>query len=171
MKKHSPVIFVMAACLAGFIAQSSAFAQTTNSVWGVSVVSTLSVDKEAATTDPATVTFLSDGTFGVLVGSTELDGTYTNTTKSLTLTFSTNSVASLESNVVDVISSDVSPEVVVTFKSAKLSKISIKDGVPVKATDKISGKGSLTEGTKTRSKSFSFTYLFTDWTNTFGTTF
>jgi hypothetical protein len=171
MKKHSRIIFVMAACLAGFIGQSGALAASTNSVWGVTVVSTLSVDKAAATSDPATFTFLSDGTFGVLVGSTALDGTYTNTTKSLTLTFSTNSVASLESNVVNIISSDVSPEVVVTFKSSKLSKIKLKDGVPGKVTDKISGKGSLTEGTKTRSKSFSFTYLFTDWTNTFGTTF
>ncbi len=41
MKKHTRIIFVMTACLAGFIAQSPAHAATTNSVWNVNAVSTL----------------------------------------------------------------------------------------------------------------------------------
>ena len=168
MKKHSRIIFSMAACLAVFIGQSGAFAATTNSVWDVSVVSTLSVDKSATTTDPGTVTFLSDGTFSLVVDANEFDGTYTNTTKALTLTFSPTGVAGLESNVVDFIHSDIGSEIAVSIKSSKLSKIKLKDGVPGKVTDKISGKGSLTVEGKTRSKSFSFTYLITDWVVSLG---
>ena len=166
MKKHSRIIFVMAACLAGFIGQSGALAASTNSVWSLNAVSSLSAGKiKDAETNAATATFLSDGTFGLLVGSSTLNGTYTNTTKSLTMTFSTNSVVALESNAYDFVTSLVPSEITITIsKIGKLSKIQLKDGVPVKATAKISGKGSETVSGKTKSKSFSVTDLLIDWT-------
>ncbi len=56
MKKHSRIIFVMAACLVGFIGQLAAVRrQSTNSVWGVTAVSALSGKiKDADDTNAAT---------------------------------------------------------------------------------------------------------------------
>lgn len=161
----------MAACLAVFIGQSGAFAQTTNSVWDLTAITELSAGKiKDTSTNSANAVFLSDGTFALVHGTNQYDGTYTNTTKSLTVTFSPSALAALESNVVILISSEV-PGVTVTIKSSKFSKIKLLDGVPVKVSDKISGKGSETIDGKTRSKSFKFTTLYTEWTLSSGTVF
>jgi hypothetical protein len=173
MKKQSRVIFFMAAGVAMFVGQLAAFGQTTNSVWDVSAVTELSAGKtKDLSTNSVTAVFLSDGTFDLTAGTNVFDGTYTNTTKALTVTFSTNSVAALESNVVDFIHNQLDPEIVVTIKSSKFSKIKLsKTGVPVSVSDKISGKGSLTVEGKTKSKGFTFSTLWTSWTLTSGTNF
>ena len=172
MKKHSLVVFFTAACLTGFMGQLAAVGQTTNSAWNVTAINTLSAGKiKDAGTNSATAVFLSDGTFSVLVGTNEFGGTYTNTTKSLTVTFNAGAVTGLESNAVDFIAARVPAGVTLSIKSSKFSKIQVKNGVPVKVSDKISGKGSETVGGKTRSKSFTFTYLLTDWVLSSGANF
>lgn len=171
MKKHSLVKFFMAACLAGFMGQLAAVGQTTNSVWDVTAVSALSAGKiKGSVTNSATAVFLSDGSFALVSGTNSYGGTYTNTTKSLTVTFSPSGLATLESNVVELITTDV-PGVTISIKSSKLSKIKLLNGVPVKVADKISGKGTETIGGKTRSKSFSFTTSWTTWTLSSGEIF
>jgi hypothetical protein len=171
MKKHSLVRFFMAACLAGFMGQLAAFGQTTNSVWNVNAVSALSAGKIKDTqSNSATAVFLSNGSCSFSIGSREIDGTYTNTTKSLAITLSTNGVAALESNAYDFVTSLVPSGVTISIKSSKFpTKIALKDGIPVKAEDKISGKGSEVVKGKTKSKSFTVTDLLIDWSLSSGT--
>jgi hypothetical protein len=173
MKKRSRIIFVMAACLAGFIGQSPARAATTNSVWDVTAVSTLKAGKiKDVATNAATAVFLSDGTCSILVGSDEFDGTYTNTTRTLKITFSPGGVAALESNAFDFATSLVPSGITITIKNiSKLPSIQLKNGVPVKATERISGKGSETVRGRTASRSFTVTDLLIAWTLSSGTNF
>jgi len=172
MKKHALVKFFMAACLAGFMGQLAAVGQTTNSAWSVTAVTELKAGKiKDLSTNSVTAVFLSDGTFNLTAGTNVFDGTYTNTTKALTVTFSTNSVAALDSNVVDFIHNEVSTDIVVSIKSSKFSKIKLKNGAPVSVSDKISGKGTLVIEGKTKSESFSFSTLWTAWTLSSGTNF
>lgn len=173
MKKQSRVIFFMAACLAIFVGQLTAFGASTNSVWSVNAVTELKAGKtKDLSTNSVTAVFLSDGTFNLLAGTNVFDGTYTNTTKALTVTFSPGSVTALESNVVDFIHNQLDPDIVVTIKSSKFSKVKLsKTGIPVSVSDKISGKGSLTIEGKTKSKGFSFSTLWTAWTLSSGTAF
>jgi hypothetical protein len=173
MKKHTLVKFFMAACLAGLMGQVAAFGQTTVSSWNITAVTELKAGKtQDLSTNSATATFLSDGTFTLLAGTNTFGGTYTNTTKALTVTFSAGSVIGLDSNVVDFIHSNVGAEVVVSIKSSKFSKIKLsKTGIPVSVSDKISGKGSITVSGKTKSKGFSFTTLWTEWVLSSGTAF
>jgi hypothetical protein len=173
MKKHYGIVFIMAACVVGFIGQLAASGATTNSVWDVTAVATLKAGKlKAVETNAATAVFLSDGTCSILVGSDEFDGTYTNTTRALKITFSPAGVAALESNAFDFATSQVPSGITITIKSAsKLPSIQLKSGVPVKATERISGKGSETVGRRTASKSFTDTDLLINWTLSSGTTF
>jgi hypothetical protein len=173
MKRHTRVIFFMAACLAGFIGQSPARAANTNSVWDVTAVTTLKAGKiKDVVTNAATAVFLSDGTCSIVVGSDEFDGTYTNTTRSLKITFSPGGVAALESNAFDFATSLVPSGITISIKSAsKLSPIQLKNGVPVKATERISGKGSAIVRGRTASRSFTVTDLLIDWTLSSGTAF
>ena len=172
MKKRSRIIFVMAACLAGFIGQSPAHAANTNSTWNVTAISKLKAGKiKDIATNAATAVFLSDGTCNITVGSDEFDGTYTNTTRTLKITFTAGGVAALESNAFDFATSEV-PEVTITItKAAKLGSIQLKNGVPVKASEKISGKGSLTVRGRTLSRAFTDTDLLVNWTLSSGTIF
>jgi hypothetical protein len=169
MKKHSLVKFFMAACLAGFMGQLAALGQTTNSAWNVTAISALSAGKlKSADTNSATAVFLSDGSCSFSIGSRSVTGTYTNTTKSLAITLNPAGVAAIESNAFDQATALV-PEAVITIKSSKFpTKIALKDGVPVKASDKISGKGSITVNEKTKSKSFTVTDTLVDWVATSG---
>ena len=166
MKRHSEIILITAACLAGFIGQLSALGQSTNSAWNLTAVSSLSAGKIKDTqSNSATAVFLSDGTCLFSIGSSSIDGTYTNTTKSLAITLSANGVAAVESNAFDFVTSVVPSGVTISIKGSKFStKIALKNGVPVKAEDKISGKGSEVVRGKTRSKSFTVTDLLIDWT-------
>jgi len=173
MKRHSRIIFVMATCLAGFIGQLAAGGATTNSVWDLTAVSTLKAGKiKDASTNAATAVFLSDGTCSILVGSDEFDGTYTNTTRSLKITFSAGGVAALASNAFDFATSLVPSGITISIKSiSKLPSIQLKNGIPVKATERISGKGSATVRGRTASKSFTVTDLLINWTLSSGTIF
>jgi len=173
MKKHTLVKFFMAACLAGFMGQLAAFGQTTNSSWNIAAVTELKAGKTMdLSTNSATAVFLSDGTFSLASGTNTFGGTYTNTTKALTVTFSAGSVTALENDVVDFIHNNLSSAIAVSIKSSKFSKIKLsKTGIPVSVSDKISGKGSLTINGKTKSKGFSFTTLWTSWTLSSGTAF
>jgi len=173
MKKHSGVVFIVAASLVGFIGQLAASGATTNSVWDVTAVSTLKAPKlKVIETNAATAVFLSDGTCSITVGSDEFDGTYTNTTRSLKITFSPGGVSALESNAFNFATSQVPSGITITIKSAsKLPSIQLKDGVPVKATERISGKGSETVRGRTASRSFTVTDLLIDWTFSSGTSF
>jgi hypothetical protein len=173
MRKHSRVIFFVVACLAGFMGQLAAFGATTNSVWNLTSVSTFRAGKiHVARTNAASAVFLSDGTCGLLIGADEFGGTYTNNTRQLKLTLGTGGVAALKSNAVVLIQAQVPSGVTITVKSVKFNKnITLKNGVPVKATDTISGKGCETVGTRTKCKSFSLKTLWTNWTLTSGTDF
>jgi hypothetical protein len=173
MKKHTRIVCFMAVCLVGFMGQLAAFGATTNSVWTLTSISTFKLSKiNVAQTNPVTAVFLSDGTCSILVGSDEFDGTYTNTTRTLKITFSPAGVAALESNAFNFATSQVPSGITITIKSAsKLPSIQLKSGVPVKATERISGKGSETVGRRTASKSFTDTDLLIDWTLSSGTNF
>jgi hypothetical protein len=170
MKKHSLVKFFMAACLAGFMGQLAALGQSTNSSWNVTAVSALSAGKiKSADTNSATAVFLSDGTCNFSIGSRSVTGTYTNTSKSLAITLNPAGVAAIESNAFDQATALVPSEVTITIKDSKFpKKIALKDGVPVKASDKISGKGSETVNGKTKSKSFTVTDTLVNWVATSG---
>lgn len=175
MKKHTRVVCFMAACLVGFMGQLAAFGATTNSVWSLTSISTFKLSKiNVAQTNPVTAVFLSDGTASLNFGTNDFAATYTNTTKQLTLTPGAGGVAGLASNAVDLVSAAINdPAVVLTIKSVKItSKIKLsKTGVPEKSTDTVSGKGSLTVGTKTKSKSFTVKTLWTNWVLSSGTVF
>ena len=173
MKKHSRVVLFMAVCLAGFIGQLAAVGATTNSVWDLTSISSFKAGKiKVAETNAASAVFLSDGTCSLLVGANEFAGSYTNNTKQVTLTLGAGGLTALKSNVVDLIQAQVGSGVTITVKSVKFSKIKLsKTGVPVLATDTVSGKGSETIGGKVKSKSFSLKTLWTDWTLSSGTHF
>ncbi len=173
MKRRSQIIFVMAACLAGFAGQLAAVGATTNSVWNVNAVSTLKAGKiKDAETNAATATFLSDGTCSIVVGSDEFDGTYTNTTRTLKITLTPGGLTALGSNAFDFATSLVPSEITISIKKVgKLSSIQLKNGVPVKASDTISGKGSETVRGRTASRSFTVSDLLIDWTLSSGTNF
>jgi hypothetical protein len=173
MKKHSRVILFVAACLAGFMGQSAAFGATTNSVWDVTSISSFKAGKiKVVETNAATAVFLSDGTCSLLIGTNEFAGTYTNTTKQVTLTLGAGGTAALKTNALDLIQAQV-PSATLTVKSVKFSsKIKLSTtGVPVKATDTVSGKGCETIGGKAKCKGFSLKTLWTDWTLSSGSNF
>jgi hypothetical protein len=173
MKKHSRIVFFTAACLAGFIGQLAAFGATTNSVWDLTSISTFKAGKiNVVETNPATAVFLSDGTASLLVGTNQFAGTYTNTTKQLTLTPGAGGLAGIASNAVALINAAIDdPAITITAKSVKFnSKIKLsKTGVPVSTTDTVSGKGSETVKGKVKSKSFTLKTLWKDWTWSSGT--
>jgi hypothetical protein len=161
----------MTACLAGLMGQVAAFGAGTNSAWNISAVTEFKAGKTMdLSTNSATAVFLNDGTFDLLAGTNVFGGTYTNTAKALTVTFSAGAVIGLESNVVDFIH-NLDAAIVVSIKSSKFSKIKLSNGVPVSVSDKISGKGSLTINGKTKSKGFSYSTLLTTWTLSSGTNF
>jgi hypothetical protein len=172
MRKHSRVVFFVAACLAGFMGQLAAFGATTNSVWAVTSISTFRAGKiHVVETNAAHAVFLSDGTCSLLLGTNEFAGAYTNTTRKVTLTLGAGGVAALRSNAVALIQAQV-PAATITVKSVKFNKnITLKSGVPVKATDTVGGKGCETFGTKTRCKSFTLKTLWTNWTLSSGADF
>ncbi len=174
MKKHSRVVLFTAVCLAGFIGQVAAFGATTNSVWDLTSISSFSAGKiKVVETNAATAMFLSDGTCGLLIGTNRFAGTYTNNTKQVTLTLGGGGQAALASNAVALIQAQVSPGVTITVKSVKFSsKIKLSTtGVPVLATDTVSGKGCETVGNKTKCKSFKLKTLWKNWTLSSGTDF
>jgi hypothetical protein len=171
MKQHLRVF--TAACLAGFIGQLAAFGATTNSVWGLTSISSFKAGKiNVARTNAATAVFLGDGTCSLLIGTNQFTGTYTNNTKQLTLTLGAGGLAAIKTNALELIQAQV-PSATLTVKSVKFSsKIKLsKTGEPVKATDTVSGKGCETVGTKTKCKSFNLKTLWTDWTLTSGADF
>ena len=173
MKKHSRVVLFTAACLAGFIGQLAAFGATTNSVWGLTTISSFKAGKiNVIRTNAATAVFLSDGTCGLLIGTNQFEGSYTNNTKQLTLTLGAGGQAALKTNALDLIQAQV-PAATLSVKSVKFSpKIKLAtNGVPVVATDTVSGKGCETVGSKTKCKGFKLKTLWTDWTLSSGTAF
>ena len=172
MKKLTRVVF-LAACLAGFIGQLAAFGATTNSAWNITSISLFSAGKiKVLETNAATAVFLSDGTASLLIGTNSFAGTYTNNTKQVTLTLGAGGLASLKTNALDLIQAQV-PSATLTVKSVKFSnKIKLSTtGVPVSATDTVSGKGCETIGGKVKCKSFKLKTLWTDWTLTSGSDF
>jgi hypothetical protein len=174
MKKYSRVVVaVAAACLMGVTGQLNAFGATTNSVWSLTSLSSFSAGSLHFTeTNPATAVFLSDGTCSLLVGANAISGNYTSNTKQVTLTLTADGLVALETNAVEIVQTRVPPEVSLKIKSGKFSsKIALKNGVPVSTTDTVSGTGSETEGSKTKSKNFSLKTLWTDWTLTSGANF
>ncbi len=179
MTKRSRIVVFLATCLAGFMTQVAAFGQTTNSVWDLDLVATFKAGKfNTNETTSATAVFLSDGTASLIHGTNEYSGTYTNTTKQLTLTLGTNGLAALKADAVSLIDSAIDDtNITITVKSVKFSdKIKLTStGVPESTKATISGKGSETgivKGkTKTVSKSFKLTLLFTDWTLSSGSDF
>ena len=173
LKKHSRVVFFVAVCLAGFIGQLAAFGATTNSVWGLTSVSSFKAGKiNVVKTNAATARFLSDGTCSLQIGTNQFAGTYTNNTKQLTLTLGAGGQASLKTNALELIQAQV-PDATLSVKSVKFSsKIKLStNGVPVLATDTVSGKGCETVGTKTKCKGFKLKTLWKSWTLTSGTAF
>ena len=169
MQKHSRVVFFMAACLAGFIGQMTAFGQTTNSVWDGSSISTFKAGKvHLAITNPVTAVFMSDGTASILYNGDVYAGTYTNTTKLLKFNLGDVGIATLKTDVAALLESE-DPSVTWTVKSVKFSpKIKLSTtGVLETLTDTVTGKGC--EGTKC--KSFSLKTLWTDWTLVSGSNF
>ena len=172
MKGHSRVVFFTAVCLVGFIGQVAAFGATTNSTWNITTISTFKAGKtKVVITNPVAAVFLSDGTCGLLVRTNQYAATYTNNTRQLKLTLSVGGLATLKSDVTALIQAQV-PQATITVKSVRFSKnIVMKSGVPVKATDTVSGKGCETVGTRPRCKSFSLKTLWTNWTLTSGTDF
>jgi|HubBroStandDraft_6_1064221.scaffolds.fasta_scaffold402835_2 hypothetical protein len=175
MKKHSRIIFVMAACLAGLMGQLTAFGANTNSAWNVSAVSKISAGKiKDSETNSATAVFLSDGTFNLTIqgAANTIGGTYTNTASSLTITLSTNGVAAVASNTFDAATAVAPGGITISItKVGKPSRIQLKNGVPQKGTDRISGKGSEEVRDRTVSRSFSVTDTLIDWTLSSGTNF
>jgi hypothetical protein len=173
MKKHFGIVFIMAACVVGFIGQLAAFGANTNSVWDVTAISTLKAPKlKVIETNAATAVFLDDGTCAIVVGSDEFDGTYTNTSRTLKMAFTPGGVVALESNAFDFATAQVPPEITVTItKTAKLPSIQLKDGVPVKLTAKVSGKGSAVVRGRTASRNFTVTDLLVNWTLSSGLAF
>lgn len=115
--------------------------------------------------------FLSDGTASLTVGTNTYTGTYTTTKSSVVLTLDAGSMTSLEIATSDFVLSNIPPGITVTVKSAKFSKITLKNGVPTKGTVTISGTGSETVGGKTKTKSFKVKTVWTDWTLSSGTNF
>jgi len=173
MKKHTRVILVVAGCLAGFMGQLAAFGANTNSLWNVTSISLLSAGKtKIVETNAVSALFLSDGTCSFLVGTNTYAGTYTNNTKQVTVTLSAGGLAGLESNAADFAISQVPPQVTIKIKSIKFtSKIPLKNGIPSKAGDTVSGTGSETVSGKTKSKSFSVKTALTDWVLSAGAIF
>jgi hypothetical protein len=162
----------MAACLAGFIGQLAAFGATTNSVWDLTSISSFKAGKIIVVeTNAASAVFLSDGTCSLLIGTNEFTGAYTVKKTQLTLILGAGGMAALKSAAVALIQAHV-PSATITVKSVKFSKIKLlTTGVPVSASDTVSGKGCETVGTKTKCKSFSLKTLWTDWTLVSGTDF
>jgi hypothetical protein len=163
----------MAGCLAGFIGQLAAFGATTNSVWDVTSISTFKAGKtKVIETNAATAMFLSDGTCSLKIGTNEFAGAYTNTTKKLTLTLGAGGLGAMKTNALELIQAQV-PSATLTVKSVKFSsKIKLStNGVPVKATSTVSGKGCEFIGGKNRCKGFSLKTLWADWTLSSGTNF
>lgn len=164
----------MAACLAGFIGQSVAFGATTNSVWDLTAVSVFKVAKiNVAKTNSVTAVFLSDGNCSLLLGTNEYAGTYTAKKSQVTLLLGNGGLGTLKSDAVTLIQDAINDSAItVTVKSLKFSKITLKNGVPVKATDTISGTlcGTTSKG-KVKCKGFSLNTLWTNWTLSSGTNF
>lgn len=179
MKKHLRVVSVMAVCIAGFMTQVAAFGASTNSVWNLDFVATFKAGKiDRVETNSGTAMFLSDGTASLLHGTNEYSGTYTSTTKQVTLTLGTNGLAALKADATALIDAAIDdPAITITVKSVKFSnKIKLSStGVPESTKATIGGTGSETvtvKGkTKTASKSFKLTILFTDWTLVSGSDF
>ena len=172
MRKHSRVVFFMAACLAGFIGQLAALGANTNSAWDLTSISLFKVAKiNVVETNSATAVFLDDGTCSLLIGTNEFAGTYTNTTKQVTLLLGAGGLTALKSNAVDLIQANIPPGINVAVQSVKFAKIKLSNGVPVLETDTVKGKLSETVGSKTRSKGFSLKTLWTDWTLSAGSNF
>jgi len=172
VKKLTRVVF-LATCLAGFIGQLAAFGATTNSAWNVTSISLFSAGKiKVLETNAASAVFLSDGTCSLLIGTNTFAGTYTNNTKQLTLILGAGGVAALKTNALNLIQPQV-PSATLTVKSVKFSsKIKLStNGVPVSATDTVSGKGCETIGGKTKCKSFKLKTLWTNWILTAGEDF
>jgi hypothetical protein len=152
--------------------QMAAFGATTNSVWDVTSISLLSAGKlKAVSTNAVSAVFLGDGTCSFLEGTNTYAGTYTNNTKQVTVTLSAGSLTGLESNAAAFAEAEA-PGVTITIKSIKFtSKIPLKNGIPSKAGDTVSGKGSITVSGKTKSKSFSVKTALTSWTLSAGQVF
>ena len=169
MKKSPWIVCTVAVLFAGMSAQISAFGATTNAVYNLTSESIFKVSKyKVDESHSAAAVFLSDGTCSLLVGGSEFTGTYTVKKNQVVLSPDVNGLAAMESNVVSLISSQI-PEVSVSVKRIKFSKISIKNGVPTKATDSVTGKLSATVNGKLRSKGFSLKTLWTNWTLVSGT--
>ncbi|HTS19013.1 MAG TPA: hypothetical protein VMP11_15675 [Verrucomicrobiae bacterium] len=174
MKQRLWVVICVAACLTGLFGQMAALGATTNSTWSLTAISlfkvaSLKVDK----TNSVTAVFLSDGTCSLLMGTNEYAGSYTTTKNSVVLTPTAGGKAAIESDAVALIKAAIDdPAVTITASSLKFSKITLsKAGVPVKITDTIKGKGSATVKGKVKSKSFTLTTAWIDWTLTSGTNF
>ena len=173
MKKHSRVSFLTALCLAGFIGQWTAFGASTNSVWDVTSISAFKAGKiHAVRTNSAVAVIFTDGTASVQVGGGEFDGNYTNNTKKLTLTIGAGGLAALKNEALALIQAQV-PSATLTVKKVKFTpKIKLSTtGVPVKATDTVTGKGCEVIAGKNRCKSFTLKTLWTNWTLVSGTDF
>ncbi|MGD0061615.1 MAG: hypothetical protein ABSD58_19580 [Verrucomicrobiia bacterium] len=173
MKKHFRVVSVMAVCIAGFIGQLSASGASTNSVWDLTSISVFKVAKITKDlTNSASALFFSDGTCALQVGTNSFTGNYTvaKKGKSITLTPDTGGEAAI-GNYIDSAIESYDSSVTATAKSGKFSKITLsKTGLPLKATDTVSGKITYTNGKgKLVSKSFSVNTLWTDWTWSSGT--
>jgi hypothetical protein len=162
MKKSSWVAFCLASLL---VSQVVASAASTNAVYSVSINSAFKAGNiRASQSNTGTATFFSDGTANLTILGYTVSGAYAvaKNGRSVTLTDNTDKSV-IASNLAAYIESQA-PGVTITVKSSKFSKITIgKDGVPVKATDTVTGKGSLTFDGKTRSRGFTLKSLVTSW--------
>ena len=167
MKKSPWIVFCVAVLFAGLSWQMTAFGASTNAVYSLTSESVFKVGKlKVDQSHAATAVFLSDGTCSLNVGTNVFSGTYavSKSGKQATLTPDVNGLAAIKSNVVALISAQVSAGVTISVKSVKFSKIVRKKGA-LFAMDTVSGKGC--EGKKCRG--FSLKTQWTNWTLVSGT--
>jgi len=169
MTKRSRIVVFLAACLAGFMTQVSAFGQTTTAVYTVDATITYKVGKDTGSLpSSATAYFLSDGTFN-LVGSgsygIQFSGTYSvaKNGKTATIKSSASEVQTIENDIISIIEGEYSGATA-TVNGAKWSKITLSSGVPTSASITATGKGCESNGKKTKCKGFTIKVTATNWT-------
>jgi len=165
MKKHSRVVFFMAASLAGFIGQMAAFGQTTNASYTLQSIITIKAGKfKTNLTYSATAVFLSNSNCFLNIDDLVLSGTYTLSKNGKQATLNPD-ISADESTVISFIESKI-PEITPTVKTIKFSKITrLSEGAPsTKTKATVTARGKYTESGSSKAKGYSFKAVAEEWT-------
>ena len=163
------IVFCLALSAAGLIGQMTTFGADTNATYTITANWVFKVGKiHESGSHTVTAVFLSDNTCSMTLGLGTFSGDYTERKNGVKLTFGDETKAAIVSNAVAVIEPYLPAGVTAKGKNVKFSKIKLKDGAPVKASDVVTGKLSETVRGKVQSRPFTLKTVWTDWVLTSG---